>query len=260
MDVAALQAALIDNVRTWVQIRADVSRRPYGFFVRDPAHPLVYDSNLAWIDSAPEGGPEQVLDDLEAEFGTEVPHRVVWFGDADLAYAYQDAFVAARCQAQAELVMAKVGLPSCIVNPDVAIREVGWGAPESDLQLVRTTLHRESGYPEEVSRQVDDVERIRRHTLGQRAFVGYVRDEPAATYTLWPRGIFGHIDRVGTRPAFRMQGVGRTMIFHACTTATTARCEYVLLTTDRFDTPQAMYKTLGFEPVGELRGFLRPNQ
>jgi len=31
-----------------------------------------------------------------------------------------------------------------------------------------------------------------------------------------------------------------------------------LLTADLFDTPKEMYKTLGFEAVGEVRGFLEP--
>jgi len=29
------------------------------------------------------------------------------------------------------------------------------------------------------------------------------------------------------------------------------------LTADLFDTPKEMYKTLGFEPIGEVRGFVR---
>src|SRR5207249_1950740 len=58
-------------------------------------------------------------------------------------------------------------------------------------------------------------------------------------------------------PDFRMQGVGRTMIFEACKRAAEARCEWVVLISDLFDTPQEMYKTLGFEPIGEVRGFLR---
>jgi hypothetical protein len=36
-----------------------------------------------------------------------------------------------------------------------------------------------------------------------------------------------------------------------------SHCEWVLLISDLFDTPQAMYKTLGFLPIGEVRGFLR---
>ena len=258
MDVAQLHGALIDNVRTWVQTGSEVLKKPYGFIVRDLRHPLVYDSNLAWVDVAPPGGAELILDDLDAAFLEDgIDHRLVLFADADIAYAEQEAFVAARFRPQADLVMAKLGLPSCIVNPDVDVKEVGRDIPDGDFHLVQMALQAESGHTPEVSRQVYEVGRIRREALGERAFVGYLNGEPAATYTISPRGIFADVSNVGTLPRFRMRGIGRTMIFHACTTAASAGCEYVLLTADLFDTPQAMYKTLGFEPVGELRGFLR---
>lgn len=258
MDVAGLHAALIDTVRTWVQTGAEVLKKPYGFIVRDLKHPLVYDSNLAWVEVAPPGGAEQVLDDLDDAFREDgIDHRMVLFADANIAYAEQEAFVAARFRPQADLVMAKMGLPSCIVNPDVDVKEVGLATLEGDFHLIQMALQAESGHTPEVSRQMYDVGRIRREALGERAFVGYLNGEPAATYTITTRGIFADVSNVGTLPRFRMRGIGRTMIFHACTTAASARCEYVLLTADLFDSPQAMYKTLGFEPVGELRGFLR---
>jgi hypothetical protein len=47
------------------------------------------------------------------------------------------------------------------------------------------------------------------------------------------------------------------MVFEACRRAASARCEWVLLTADLFDTPKEMYKTLGFAPIGEVRAFVR---
>ncbi len=258
VDVRDLHSALVDLTRTWVQARAEVDPKSYGILVRDLSHPLVHNTNLAWVDGPLEPGLDRILDDLDTAFlGTDVLHRFVMFSDAQVAYDHQDAFLAAGFHPHAEIVMAKVGLPACIVNPDVGVREVEEDAPEADYRLVRMAIHDGLGYSPEESRQVYDVERIRRDALGDRAFVGYLRAVPAATYTLWPRGIFAVIGNVATLPAFRMHGVGRTMIFDACRRAAFARCEYVLLTTDLFDTPQAMYKTLGFEPVGELRGYLR---
>jgi ribosomal protein S18 acetylase RimI-like enzyme len=90
-----------------------------------------------------------------------------------------------------------------------------------------------------------------------RPYVAYVDGTPAGTVSVWPRGTFGWIDDVATHPDFRMQGIGRTMIFEACKRAMEARCEWIVLISDLFDTPQEMYKTLGFEAIGEVRGFLR---
>lgn len=258
VDVAELHAALVDNQRTWVQTRSEVQRTPYGFIVRDLDHPLVYDANLSWVDRAPSGGADRILGDLDEAFrGTGIEHRRVFFADAQDAYAHQDAFVAAGLQAQADLVMAKVGLPSCIVNPDVEVKEIGPDAPEKDFRIVQAALHVESEHTNAGFEQVYDLCRVRREAIGERAFVGYLQGEPAATYTLWPRGRFAEITTLGTLPEFRMRGVGRTLVHHGCTNAAVARCEYVLLTADLFDTPQHMYRTLGFEPVGEMRGFLQ---
>ncbi len=258
VHVAELHAAVIDLVRTWVRSRADVELRPYGWLIRDERHPLVHEANMAWVDRMPAGGAEAILEDLDAAFlGTDVGHRYLLFADAQAAYAHQETFVSRGFQALAELAMAKVGLPSCIVNRELAIREAGRDAPEADYHLVQTAIQADAGYSPEESRQVNAVERERGAAVGERAFVGYLGVVPASTYTLWPRGTFALIGNVATLPAFRMKGVGRTMIFDACRRAIDARCEYALLTTNLSDTLQAMYKTLGFEPVGELRGFLR---
>ena len=258
VDVAELHGALIDMVRTRVRTDGEVTATPYGWIARDLRYPLVHHANLAWVERAPEGGLERLLADLDAAFlGTDVRHRFVIFADAQIAYDHQGGFAAAGFRPHADLVLAKVGLPSCIVNPDVVVKEVGDDASEDHYRLVQTAGHAESGYGAEESRQVYAVDRMRAKAVGERTFVGYLGGKPAATYALWLRGTFGLIGNVSTLSTFRMEGVGRTMIFDACRRATNGGCEYALLTTDLFDTPQAMYKTLGFEPVGELRGFLR---
>jgi len=258
VNVGDLHRALIDLVRTWIETGVEVERTAYGAIVRDLRHPLVHEANLAWIERAPAGGPPSIVADMDRVFeGTPVRHRNLLFADAQVAYDQQEAFVGRGFQPLAELGMARVGLPSCIVNPELEVREVGAGATESHYRLVQTSLHAESGYTTEESRQLLEVEAERRRAVGDRAFVGYLTGELAGAFTLWPRGIFAMIGAVGTLPAFRMRGVGRTMIFDACQRALQERCEYSLLTTNVLEAPQAMYKTLGFEPVGELRGFLR---
>jgi len=257
VDVRELHAALIDLVRTWVQTRAEVKRTPYGVIVRDERHPLVHEANMAWVERSPEGGVGEILGGLDDAFhGTGVRHRYVLYSDAQGAFEAQESFIGHGFQALAEVVMAKVGLPSCIVNPDLSIRETGSEAPQDDYRIVQETVQAESGYSREESDQVNEVERARGLAVGERVFVGYLDDEPVSTYTLWPHGTFALIGNVATLPRFRMRGVGRTMIFDACRRAIQARAEYALLTSNLFDTPQAMYKTLGFEPVGEIRGFL----
>ncbi len=256
--MATLHAALIDLQRTWIRTRVEIDRKSYGFIAKDFQHPLVHEANLAWVEDAPAGGAASILSDLDDAFtDTSVAHRSVLFVNPDGAYELQEDFIRAGFTARVELVMAKVGLPACVVNPDLDIRPVGTGAPEAHFRLVQQSIHAESGASEEESRQMNDVELERGRAVGERAFVGYQGDRPASTYTLWPRGIFALVGNVATLPEFRLRGIGRTMIFDACRRSVLDRCEYALLTTNLHDTLPAMYKTLGFEPVGELRGFFR---
>ena len=58
-------------------------------------------------------------------------------------------------------------------------------------------------------------------------------------------------------PEFRNRGVARTLLFDVSKEAINAGAEYSLLFTDLLDSPQVIYQTLGFQPVGEMRSFLR---
>src|SRR2546427_9833777 len=97
----------------------------------------------------------------------------------------------------------------------------------------------------------------RSQRVGMSPFVAYMNGTPAGTISVWTRGPFAWIDDVATHPDFRLRGVARTMIFEACRRAASARCEWVVLTADLFDTPKEMYRTPGFEPAGGGRGSCR---
>lgn len=257
MDTNDLLRAALDFQRTWVETGGEVTRTAYGAIVRAPRYPLIHMANLAWVERLP-GGVEEVLADLDAAFeGTGVRHRNVIFGDAQAAFEHQETFAALGFQPLADLTMAQMGLPACIANPDLDLREVGAGAPEEDHRRLRMRLFEGVGYGAEESRQLYAVARERGAALGQKDFVGYFQGAPAGTISLWARRGFGFIQDVATMPEFRNRGVARTMLFHASKRALAERCEYTLLFTDLFDSPQAMYRTLGYFPIGEVRSFLK---
>src|SRR2546428_11639211 len=81
-------------------------------------------------------------------------------------------------------------------------------------------------------------------------YVASLNGTPAGTISVWARGPFAWIDDVATHPDFRLRGVARTMIFEACRRAAGGRCEWGVVTSDMFDTPQGKYKSLRFAPVG----------
>lgn len=234
-------------------------RTPFGEIVRNERFPLVHMANLAWVDALPDDGPASVLSALDGAFlGTQVVHRHILFTDPAGAYEAQEAFAALGFRPTAEVALARVGLPNCIVNEEVQVREVGRGASEEDLGDVVRAVHEDLGYTPEESRQVHELDRLRAADLGDRAFVGYLDGRPVASADLWPRGRFGMIGNVGTLPAYRMRGAGRTMIFRMLEKAMEERVEYALLTANLSTWTPTLYQTLGFTPVGEVRGFLRP--
>ncbi len=258
VDTNDLLRAALAFERTWVETGGEVIRTAYGAIVRAPRYPRIHMANLVWVERLPRGGIDEVLADLEAAFaGTKVRHRNVIFEDAQAAFEQQEAFAALGFRPLADLTMAKLGLPACIANPDLDLREVGTGAPEDDYRRLRLRVFEGIGYGMEESRQLYAIARERGAALGQRDFVGYFQGAPAGTISLWTRRGYGFIQDVATMPEFRNRGVARTMLFLASKRALAAQCEYTLLFTDLSDSPQAMYKTLGYFPVGEVRTFLK---
>ena len=126
-----------------------------------------------------------------------------------------------------------------------------------DFRAIAAATDVAFGHSRDVIEQLWGVWRERSKRVGMQPYVAYLDGTAAGTVSVWPRGIFAWIDNVATHPDFRMRGVGRTMLFEACKRAIEARCEWTLLISDLFDTPKEMYKTLGFEAIGEVRGFLR---
>lgn len=258
MDTQELLQAGLGFERTWAEAGATVRRTSYGATIRTDDFPRIYMANMAWVERVPQGGLDEILDDLDAAFeGSAVRHRNVEFEDAQVAFEHQEAFVERGFRPLSELAMARVGLPACITNPDVAIREVGTEAPEEDYRRLRMRMFAGLEYDREESEQLYAIARHHGALLGQHDFVGYFQGSPAATISLWPRGLFAYIGDVATMPEFRNRGVARTLIFEVSKKALGAGCEYSLLFTDPFDSPKAMYKTLGYEPVGEVRSFLK---
>ncbi len=258
MDTRELLRACQTFERTWSETGASIRKTSYGVTIRNARFPRIYMANRAWVERMPQGGVDEILEDLDAAFkGSAVRHRNVVFEDAQAAFENQEAFAARGFRPLSELAMARVGLPACITNPDVVIAEVGKGAPEVDYRRMRMRVFEGLEYDREESEQLYAIARDHGAVLGQHDYVGYLQGAPAATISLWPRGLFGYIGDVATMPEFRNRGVARTLIFEISKRALGEGCEYGLLFTDPFDSPRAMYKTLGYEPVGEVRSFLK---
>ena len=258
VDTDEMLRAVIEFLRSWREQAPTKVPTSWGTIYRDDRFPLLHQANVGWVLDPPREGPKRIRDDLARAFrGSAVTHESLLFEDADRAFEAQDAFARLGFRSTAELALAKVGLPDCIVNPDLVVRPATDDAILEDFRSVMGATEAGFGHSSEVIDQLWAVWRERSQRVGMRPYVAYLDGLPAATASVWPRGTFAWIDDVATHPDFRMRGIGRTMIFEACKRAIEARCEWVVLTSNLFDTPQAMYKGLGFEAIGEVRGFIR---
>ena len=250
--------AVLEFLRSWRELAPTKVRNAWGTVYCDDRFPLIHQANLGWVSSFPEEGPETILADLRKAFrGTRVRHEALLFEEPDKAFAVQEEFVRLGFRPTAELALAKVGLPDCIVNSEVEMRPAIDDAAADRFRSVMMASEAAFGHPPEVLEQMWGLWRDRSRRVGMRPYLAYLDGIPVGTISVWPRGVFAWIDDVATHQDFRMRGVGRTMIYEACKRAIEARCEWIVLTSDLFDTPQEMYKTLGFQPIGEVRGFLR---
>lgn len=258
MDLPTLFRTLLTFQRDWVKAAVDVTPRPWGAVIRNDRFSRVYMANMALAERLPSGGPSEILADMDDVFrDSSVRFRSILFEDAQAAFDGQEEFIASGFRPTAEVAMARLGLPSCFVNPDVDVREAAEGTRREDFRQITRAIHDEAAYGPEVHSQLWSLDEERKALVGEKDYVAYLGDEPAGTFSVWPRRPYAVVESVATHPRFRKLGVGRTMIFDACNRAISAGCEWILLVADLFDTPKMMYKTLGFEPIGELRGFFR---
>src|SRR4030081_2725327 len=122
--------AVIDFLRIWREQAPAKVPTAWGTIYRDDRFPLIHEANLGWVASPSEGGPKQISEDLGKAFrDTAIPHHALLYEDAEAAFAVQEEFVRLGFRPTAELALAKVGLPDCIVNPELEVRPAAEGHP-----------------------------------------------------------------------------------------------------------------------------------
>src|SRR3989441_359166 len=127
----------------------------------------------------PEEGPAKILADLASTFrDTAVRHKALLFEDAAQAYAVQEDLARQAFRPIAELAMAKVGLPACIVNPEVEVRSAAVDAPADDFRMLKIATESAAGYSPGVADQLWGFWKERSARGGMRPYVAYLNGAP----------------------------------------------------------------------------------
>jgi len=236
-----------------------VQKRPWGVILVAPDYPAVHDANMAWVERVPKSGIGQVTLELDNALRSQgISFRHVEFADPKAAYTAQDALIDMGYAPTRGVAMVRLGTSACIRNPDLEMREVDTPEEWEVFEATLGELHAESGYPEEASRELVERHRARIPKLHEKVYMGLFSGEGAGIATLVPRPKLAYIAEVGTRPKFRRRGVARTLVEEVSDLAQGMGIPYVGLSTawDN-EAARALYTSLGYVPVGELRGFLR---
>src|SRR3989442_5229654 len=98
------------------------------------------------------------------------------------------------------VVMVLLGVSACIRNPDLEVREVDTPEEWEVFEAIFSELHEESGYSDEVSREIIERHRARLAKLRVRMYMGLFAGEGAGVPTIVPRQRLAYVAEVGTRP------------------------------------------------------------
>ena len=236
-----------------------VQKRPWGAIFVAPDFPAVHDANMAWVEALPKSGIGQVVLELDnATRSLGISFRHMEFADPKAAYEAQAQLVDMGFAATRAVAMVRLGINACIRNPDLEVREVDTPEEWDVFDAVMSELHRESGYAEEVSRELVDRYHARLAKLKERVYLGLFGGEGAGVATLVPGGKLAYLAEVGTRPKYRRRGVARTLVEEVSNLGQQMGLPYAgLITGWDNEAARALYTSLGYRPVGELRGFHR---
>ena len=236
---------------------SDVEERPWGAILVAPDYPAVHDANLAWVDEVPAGGISGVLLELdEAMRAQGISFRRLEFSDPKAARAVQKDLAELGFHMGRALAHVRVQHRAPARNPDLEVREADTPEEWAVVDTILGEIHAEEGLTPEVSQALIERYHDRAPVLGERAYLGLLGGEGAGLVTLVPREKLGLLERVGTRKAFRRQGVAETLIEEAWSRSQALGLPHCgVITTWDNEPAKALYASLGFRTVGEIRSF-----
>ncbi len=236
---------------------SQVLRRPWGAILVAADYPSIHEANMAWVDAVPPGGISQVLLELDEAMRIQgISFRRIEFSDPKAAHGVQGTLVDLGYRADRTVALVRLRPAPCVRNEDLEVREVDTPEEWAVFDAAVQEMNEEAQYSPEVSQALIERHHERAPVLGELVYVGLLGGEAVGVATLVPREKLGLVAELGTRKGYRRQGVARTLLDDVCERATVHGLPYVgLIARWENDPARALYSSLGFDPVGEIRGF-----
>jgi GNAT superfamily N-acetyltransferase len=236
---------------------SEVRRRPWGAILVAADYPAVHEANLAWVDAVPPGGISRVILELDGAMRAQgISFRRLEFSDPKTAHAVQGTLVDLGFRPARAVAMVRLGDAPSFRNLDLEVREVDTPEEREVFDAVLEELHRERGADAEASKAALEWYRERAAALGERAYMGLFGGEAAGIASLVPRPKLGLIAEVGTRPEHRKKGVARSLVEVVSDRSQALGLPYTGVIGPWYnEAARDLYASLGYQPVGEVRGF-----
>jgi GNAT superfamily N-acetyltransferase len=228
-------------------------------FVRDRAHPSIYDANhVQRVTAATPAEIERLLVRIEGEFAF-CTHRMLVL-DPDTPPSVEARLALEGYETSVSLVMALEGEPVGSARPS----EVHPIAGAADWQAFATLKRLD--WKEKMARHGvtdetigDQLARIsRRKSPGVRYWIACEDGEPCGFCSSWEgREGVGQVEDLFVRPDRRHRGLASALLRHCIADCRAHGAGPVALVADASDTPKRMYARMGFRPVALVRKYLR---
>ncbi len=229
---------------------------PWGTAYLNDGYRERWDSNFLWVDAR--GGADAWDLTTEADRvlgGAGLMHREIRVDDDAYGASLAPALGSAGYGGDRLAVMALRREPD---RPPVAeAEEIDAGSLRSAIE---TVLRREPwATSEEVVQRLADFRNELEQRAGARFFCARAGGEIVSMCELYLEGEVAQIEDVNTLEEFRDRGLGRAVVQAAIDAAVSSGSELVFIHALEDDWPKQLYAKLGFDPIGHVWSFVRPN-
>ena len=225
---------------------------PGGHAVVDSRHARLWDANHLRVEAAEPPDADALLAAAERH-QAQLGFRAIHVLDPQAGAALEAPLTAAGCEARHDLLMLLEQTPPPLAQPPQIVE-----LPVARIAPTMLAAAGDHGFDAEVGRQLAS----RAALVADRAPTRWLAvlaagDEIAARcQLLGGDGPVAQIENVYTAPQHRSRGHARALVTHAAHAARAAGASTVFLRTDAADTPQRLYRRLGFADAGLLPRFL----
>lgn len=226
---------------------------PLGIGVLTPELPLRHDSNYVLIDRAADAA-EAIAEADRILGGAGRDFRTINTFDEEVGERLYPQFQALGWQMQRHLFMVQRRAPAKHADLSI-VREVGQSALRPGRK--RAILSYPWGTPE-LAEQLLDSKLLIARRADTRFFGVEIAGEIVAWTDLYVAQGVGQVEDVATLPEHRKKGYATAVVLRAVEEARRAGADLVFLVADDEDWPKALYRKLGFDPVGRAYKFRKP--